>query len=143
MHSLKNLVRVAALAIAVPLFTLPFAAPANASTGGGCGWVEDGAQACISADGSDIVADFYITGQPADCAGVELYVIDDTQGTEFTKFLQGCSNGHYGWYTKTPNADGLAEFPGTNGHQYHSQLAWQTGNIPEITAYSNELTFSD
>lgn len=143
MLSVQKLVRVAALAIAVPLFTMPFAAPANASTDGGCGYIEDGAEACISANGSDIVADFYITGHPADCAGVEIYAIDDTQGTEFTKYLNGCSNGHYGWYTKTPNADGLEEFPGTNGHWYHAQLAWETGDIPEITAYSNNLLFSN
>lgn len=71
-------------------------------------------------------------------------VYDDTQDTDFSKFLQGCSNGHYGWYTKTPNADGLAEFPGTNGHQYHSQISLETGALPtDPTAYSNILTFSN
>lgn len=143
MRSLKKLVRVAAPVIAVPLLALLVAAPANASTGGGCGWVEDGAVACTSADGSDVVADFYINGAPYGCTGVELMVYDDTQNTDFVKYLNGCSNGHYGWYTKTPNADGLEEFPGTNGHRYHSQISLEIDLPPFPTAYSNDLTFSN
>lgn len=144
MRSLKKLVRVAAPVVAVPLLALLVAAPANASTGGGCGWVENGTQACVSADGSDVVADFYINGAPRGCVGVDLWVYDNTQDTYFYKFLQGCSNGHYGWYTETPNADGLEDFPGINGHQYSSQISVETGDIPNLSsAYSNDLTFSN
>ncbi|WP_394467884.1 hypothetical protein [Kutzneria buriramensis] len=135
--------RVAAPVITSSLLALLVSAPANASTGGGCGWVEDGATACVSADGPDVVADFYINGAPYGCADLWLTVYDDTQGTSFNKYLHGCSNGHYGWYTKTPNADGLKEFPGINGHRYSSQIALEGFLPPYPTAYSEDLVFSN
>ena len=139
---MKKLVRVATLATAVPLFALLVAVPANASTGGGCANIEDYGQACVSADGSDVVADFYITNPPPTCQSVRIDIWDFTLGTNFEKKLNGCSNGHYGWYTETPNADGLEDFPGTNGDHYQSDLIFFVAG-GEAGGYSPDLLFTN
>ncbi|MER6226299.1 hypothetical protein ABT189_38105 [Streptomyces sp900105755] len=126
-----NLARkLAAGAIAAGIATtgLLAATPASAASGGGCDPYSSsaGIKACISASGSDVLPDFYITVVPAHCQSAEFILWDLTANTRVWSTGVACKDMHGGpWHVHA-----------TSGHAYESELDVEVGGEGPLSSTS-------
>ncbi|MFE7595456.1 hypothetical protein ACFU6K_39270 [Kitasatospora sp. NPDC057512] len=130
----KRIARASTLALATAAlagtFTVGGAGNAFAASGGGCNGGTQ--QACISVNGSTLVADAYTNFANSNCT-VDLVLYDRSTGYRWDT-MAGCGLGWSRYVgTQVPNP--------TPGHVYQTQLIvnWGAGNVgvtwsPELTA---------
>ena len=126
---------VTALAVAMAGTTAIALAPgtAYASTGGGCG-TNGPLKACISASGSNVEPDFYITAPTPGCTYLHAQVDDDTTGVEIGEWNETAPCGPIGHFGPWP-------FAGKNGDHYSISVAESGGD--GYLVWSPDLVFSN
>jgi hypothetical protein len=132
---MKNRRIISASAVAaIALGTTVFAASvASASTGGGCGVTRGNVAACVSASGSHVEPDLYITSVPSNCQFVVFELIDDSRGAVVLKETVSCKAGHSGPWA----------FAGINGHYYKTwaQMTTTSGALFPSTSPTLQLAY--